>query len=311
MTNNNVFPTPKLISVNDIELEIFEAGEKNNNKPIILCHGWPEHAYSWRHQVAPLAAAGYHVIIPNQRGYGNSSCPKEVTQYDIEHLTNDLVSILDYYQYDDAIFMGHDWGASVVWSMALLHPTRVKKMINLSLPYQVRGEKPWIDFMEEFLGDDYYFVHFNKQPGVADAILDEQPSQFMTNLYRKNVPFQGYGEGMEMINLANATMPLGEPIMSEKDLNIYISGFKKTGFTPSINWYRNLNRNWDILGEVSPIVHQPTLMIYGEKDIIPPLPNIKDFVPNIDVETLDAGHWIQEERPNELNKMIMEWLEHE
>lgn len=311
MTNNNKFPTPKLISVNDIELEIFEAGEKNNNQPIILCHGWPEHAYSWRHQVAPLVAAGYHVIIPNQRGYGNSSCPKEVTQYDIEQLTNDLVAILDYYHCNDAIFMGHDWGASVVWSMALLHPTRVKKMINLSLPYQVRGEKPWIDFMEEFLGDDYYFVHFNKQPGVADAILDQQPSQFMTNLYRKNVPFQGYGDGMEMINLAEATMPLGEPIMSEQDLNVYISGFKKTGFTPSINWYRNLNRNWEILGDVSPIVYQPTLMIYGEKDIIPPLPTIKDFVPNIDIETLDAGHWIQEERPNELNKMIMGWLEHE
>lgn len=309
MTNNYEFPTPTLISGNDVELEVFEAGQKNGGQPIVLCHGWPEHAFSWRHQVTPLVEAGYHVIIPNQRGYGESSCPKEVTKYDIEHLTGDLVALLDHYQYKDAIFMGHDWGASVVWSMALLHPERVNKMINLCLPYQVRGERPWIDFMEEAFGDDYYFVHFNKQPGVADAVLDENAAQFLRNLYRKNVPSQGSVEGMEMINLAKATQPLGEPVMSDDDLSVYITAFNKTGFTPSINWYRNLNRNWHLLGDVSPILHQPTLMIYGEKDIIPPLPNIKDFVPNIDIKSLNTGHWIQEERPEELNQMILEWLE--
>jgi pimeloyl-ACP methyl ester carboxylesterase len=308
MKNNNEFPTPTLISVNGVELEIFEAGQQNLGRPIILCHGWPEHAYSWRHQVAPLVEAGYHVIIPNQRGYGRSSCPEEVTQYDIEHLTGDLVALLEHYQYKDAIFMGHDWGASVVWSMALLHPERVDKMINLCLPYQIRGEKPWIDFMEEFFGDDYYFVHFNKQPGVADAILDENTSQFLRNLYRKNMPAQGPSEGMEMIRLAKATKPLGEPVMSDEDLAVYITAFNKTGFTPSINWYRNLNRNWLLLADVPPVLHQPTLMVYGEKDIIPPLPNITDFVPNIDIKSLNAGHWIQEERPVELNQMILEWL---
>ncbi|MEY9975695.1 alpha/beta fold hydrolase [Lysinibacillus sp. RC79] len=309
MTNNYEFPTPTLISGNGVELEVFEAGQKNGGQPIVLCHGWPEHAFSWRHQVTPLVEAGYHVIIPNQRGYGESSCPKEVTKYDIEHLTGDLVALLDHYQYKDAIFMGHDWGASVVWSMALLHPERVNKMINLCLPYQVRGERPWIDFMEEAFGDDYYFVHFNKQPGVADAVLDENAAQFLRNLYRKNVPSQGSVEGMEMINLAKATQPLGEPVMSDDDLSVYITAFNKTGFTPSINWYRNLNRNWHLLGGASPILHQPTLMIYGEKDIIPPLPNIKDFVPNIDIKSLNTGHWIQEERPEELNQMILEWLE--
>lgn len=309
MTNNYEFPTPTLISGNGVELEVFEAGQKNGGQPIVLCHGWPEHAFSWRHQVTPLVEAGYHVIIPNQRGYGESSCPKEVTKYDIEHLTGDLVALLDHYQYKDAIFMGHDWGASVVWSMALLHPERVNKMINLCLPYQVRGERPWIDFMEEAFGDDYYFVHFNKQPGVADAVLDENAAQFLRNLYRKNVPSQGSVEGMEMINLAKATQPLGEPVMSDDELSVYITAFNKTGFTPSINWYRNLNRNWHLLGDVSPILHQPTLMIYGEKDIIPPLPNIKDFVPNIDIKSLNTGHWIQEERPEELNQMILEWLE--
>ncbi|MEI5993732.1 alpha/beta fold hydrolase [Candidatus Enterococcus mansonii] len=311
MTNKYEFPTSTLIAVNGVELEIFEAGQQNYGRPIVLCHGWPEHAFSWRHQVTPLVEAGYHVIIPNQRGYGESSCPKEVTKYDIEHLTGDLVALLDYYQYEKAIFMGHDWGASVVWSMALLHPKRVHKMINLCLPYQIRGEKPWIDFMEEFFGDNYYFVHFNKQPGVADAILDENASQFLHNLYRKNVPSQAPGEGMEMINLAKATKPLGEPVMSDDELAVYIKAFNKNGFTPSINWYRNLNRNWHLLAEVSPILHQPTLMVYGEKDIIPPLPNIKDFVPNIDIKSLNVGHWIQEEKSVELNQVILEWLENE
>ncbi|MEG0601195.1 MAG: alpha/beta hydrolase [Vagococcus sp.] len=309
MKNSNSFIESTIIVVNGVELEVFEAGQENKGNPIILCHGWPEHAYSWRFQVAPLVEAGYHVIIPNQRGYGNSLCPQEVTKYDIEHLTGDMVALLDYYNYKDAIFMGHDWGASVVWSMALLHPERVTKMINLCLPYQVRGEKPWIDFMEEFLGEDYYFVHFNKQPGVADAILDDNVTQFMNNLYRKNVPTQAPSEGMEMINLAKSSTALGEPVMSDSDLSVYISGFEKNGFTPSINWYRNLNRNWDLLGEVSPIVYQKTLMVYGEKDVIPPLPNIQEFVPNIEVQTLDTGHWIQEERPEELNQMILNWLE--
>ena len=309
MKNSNSFIESTIIVVNGVELEVFEAGQENKGNPIILCHGWPEHAYSWRFQVTPLVEAGYHVIIPNQRGYGNSSCPQEVTKYDIEHLTGDMVALLDYYNYKDAIFMGHDWGASVVWSMALLHPERVTKMINLCLPYQVRGEKPWIDFMEEFLGEDYYFVHFNKQPGVADTILDDNVTQFMNNLYRKNVPVQAPSEGMEMINLAKSSTALGEPVMSDSDLSVYISGFEKNGFTPSINWYRNLNRNWDLLGEVSPIVHQKTLMVYGEKDVIPPLPNIQEFVPNIEVQTLDTGHWIQEERPEELNRMILNWLE--
>lgn len=308
MTNTIKLPKPILISVNDVTLEIFEAGQENKGNPIILCHGWPEHAFSWRYQVEPLVKAGYHVIVPNQRGYGNSTCPEEVTKYDIEHLTGDLVALLDHYEYEKAIFMGHDWGASVVWSMSLLHPERVDKMINLCLPYQVRGEKPWIEFMEEFLGEDYYFVHFNKQPGVADGILDENVTQFMQNLYRKNLPAQAPGEGMEMINLAKSSVALGEPVMSDEDLSVYISGFQKNGFTPSINWYRNLDRNWHLLGEVSPIVEQKTLMVYGEKDVIPPLPNIKEFVPNIDVKSLDAGHWIQEERPGELNEMILNWL---
>lgn len=309
MINKIDFPKPTLISVNGVELEVFEAGRQNIGKPIVLCHGWPEHAFSWRHQVPALVEAGYHVIVPNQRGYGNSSRPSEVTDYDIEHLSGDLIALLDHYGYENATFVGHDWGAMVVWWLTLLHPNRVNKVINLSMPYQERGERPWIEFMEEIFGDDYYFVHFNRQPGVADAVLEENTFQFLRNLYRKNEPFREPQPGMAMINLARAETPLGEPVMSDSELAVFVSAFESSGFTGSINWYRNLDRNWHLLADVNPIIQQPALMIYGDRDVIPKSGKLTEFVPNVEVVNLDCGHWIQEEKPKETNQAILKWLE--
>lgn len=303
------FPNPTRIPVNGIELEVFEAGQENKGNPIVLCHGFPEHAYSWRYQIPALAEAGYHVIVPNQRGYGNSTCPTEVTAYDIQHLTGDLVNLLDYYGYKKATFVGHDWGANVVWRLAQLHPERVHKIINLALPYQERGEKPWIQLMEEVFGEDFYFVHFNKHPGVADAVLNTHTSQFITNIFRKNLPPVPPEPGMFMINLAKAEQPLGEPVMRKDDLSVFTTAFKSSGFTGSINWYRNLDRNWHLLENVDPIIHHPTLMIYGDRDMIPKSERLPDFVPNVDVISLDCGHWIQQEKPEETTQAILEWLE--
>jgi len=131
----------------------------------------------------------------------------------------------------------------VVWGLTLLHPQRVKQLINLSLPYQERGEQPWIDVMAAIFGGDFYFVHFNRQPGVADAVLDENTHQFLSNLYRKNVPAAPPAPGMTMINLATAETPLGDPVMDDSDLAVSVSAFESTGFTASINWYRNMDRN--------------------------------------------------------------------
>lgn len=303
------FPKPTLISVNGIELEVFEAGKQNAGKPIILCHGWPEHAFSWRFQVPALVEAGYHVIVPNQRGYGTSSCPTAVTDYDIEHLAGDLIALLDYFGYDDATFIGHDWGAFVVWSLTLLHPKRVNKVIALSMPYQERGEKPWVEFIEDFLGKDDYIVHFNRKPGVADAVLEENTSQFLRNLYRKNEPLKEPEPGMAIINIAKKEKPLGESLMSDSELAVFITAFESTGFTSSINWYRNLDRNWRILAEVDPIIKQAALMIYGDRDLIPKSEKLSVFVPNVEVVNLDCGHWIQQELPEKTNQVILKWLE--
>ena len=308
MTTSTDFPTPSLISLGTVELEVFEAGQQNRGNPIVLCHGWPEHAFSWRHQIPALAAAGYHVIVPNQRGYGKSSRPGDVTEYDIAHLTSDLAALLNHFGYDDAVFVGHDWGANVVWSMALLHPTCVKKIINLALPYQARTPMPWIEFMETVFGEDNYFVHFNRKPGVADAILDKNVKSFLGNLFRKNLPSVMPKPGMMMINLALADTPLGEPVMSDTDIDVFVSSFEETGFTGSINWYRNMDRNWHLLADVDPIVRQPALMIYGTQDMIPPSENLAEFVPHVEVINLDCGHWIQQEKPHETTRAILDWL---
>lgn len=308
MSHQTAFPSAKIIKVNGIELEVFEAGTHNKGNPIVLCHGWPEHAYSWRFQIPMLVTAGYHVIVPNQRGFGNSSRPQAVNDYDIICLTGDLVALLDHYSYQDAVFIGHDWGANIVRNLAMLHPKRVSKIVNLALPYQERGEIPWIEFMQQVFGDDFYFVHFNKQPGVADKVLDANAANFLRNIFRKNLPIVPPQPGMMMINLAETEIASGDPIMSEDDLSVFISAFKNSGFTGGINWYRNLDRNWHILADVDPIISHPTLMIYGTQDQIPPSPNLNKFVPNVEVVNLKCGHWIQQEKPDEVNQVISDWL---
>lgn len=308
MTRTADFPAPTRVALGDVHLEVFEAGRENRGNPIVLCHGWPEHAYSWRHQMPALAAAGYHVIVPNQRGYGNSSRPSQVEAYDIARLTGDLAALLDHLGYRDAVFVGHDWGANVVWSMALLHPARVRRIINLALPYQPRTPIPWVEFLESVFGPDNHLVHFNRRPGVADAVLDANAGRFLRNLLRRNQPPAPPEPGMMMINLATAEAPSGDPLMSDEDLAVFIASFEASGFAASINWYRNLDRNWRILADVDPVVRQPALMIHGTRDMIPPSGTLSDFVPNAEVLSLDCGHWIQQEKPEETTEAMLGWL---
>lgn len=304
------FPTSEMVTINDVALEVFSAGPTDGT-PIVLCHGWPEHAFSWRHQVPVLADAGYHVIIPNQRGYGRSSRPEPVEDYDITHLTGDLVALLDHYGHDKALFVGHDWGAIIVWALAMLHAERVAGVINLSVPFMQRGDTPWVDFWEQALGGDFYIVHFNRQPGVADAAFAANTENLLRNLYRTNQwqhePVD-LGPGMPMINMATADEMPGELMMSEEDLNVFVSSFNHSGFTGGINWYRNFNRNWEILGACEQKISQPTLMIYGSHDMVPPSPDLDQFVSDLETVTLDCGHWIQQERPEQTNNAMLDWL---
>jgi pimeloyl-ACP methyl ester carboxylesterase len=306
------FPEPTRIHTNGVDLEVFSAGASAGaGKPIVLCHGWPEHAFSWRHQIQPLVDAGYHVIAPNQRGYGNSDVPAAVESYDIHQLSADLTGLLDHYGYDDAVFVGHDWGAIVVWNLAMLHPERVQGVINLSVPFMDRGDAEWVGVWEQILGGDFYIVHFNRQPGVADAAFAENPRKFLSNLYRTRQWLEPQPEaqpGMALINLARSDVARGEPLMSDEELDVFVHAFEHAGFTGGINWYRNLTRNWETMTDVEQLVRQPALMIHGEYDIVGQSEKMRESVPNLEMHTLKCGHWIQQECPVETNELMLDWL---
>ena len=172
-----------------------------------------------------------------------------------------------------------------------------------------RGEKPWVEAMEEVLGGDFYFVHFNRQPGAADAVLEANTHRFLHNLYRKNALPAAPELGNVMINLATADAPFGEPTMGDGELAVFVSAFEASGFTSSINWYRNVDRNWHLLDGVDPIIRQPALMIYGAQDLVARSPRLAEVVPRVSEVELDCGHWIMDELPDETNRAILTWLE--
>ncbi len=302
------FPRPTRVPLGDVELEVIEAGPRDG-APVVLCHGWPEHAFSWRHQVMALADAGHHVLAPTQRGYGRSSRPEAVEAYDIAHLTGDLVALLDHHGHDDATVVGHDWGANVVWGLALLHPDRVRSIVALSLPYQERGDRPWVEVLEELFGRDHYMVHVNRRPGVADALLDANAERFLRNVLRGGQPATAPGAGTDPLDLATAESAPGTPLMGDDEMAVYLDAYEASGFTGGLNWYRNLDRNWHLLADVDPVVRHPALMIYGERDVVPPSPGLAEHVPAVEVMTLDAAHCIQQERPAETTEAILGWLE--
>ena len=303
------FPQPQLIETNGIELEVFQAGE--GGIPIVLCHGWPEHAYSWRYQIPALVDAGYHCIVPNQRGYGESSKPLDVEEYDIRHLTDDHNGLLDALGIDKAIYVGHDWGAIIVWNHALLNPDRVLGVANLSVPLMARGETDPVAFWEKMLGPDFYIVHFNRQPGVAAALFQKNTRRFLRNMYRTNFWLEAGNlepSGHSIVDYAEIESARGELLMSEDDLDVFVSSFEKGGFVAPCNWYRNFTRNWEITEGVTQKIIHPALMIYGEHDMVRPV-DMSSHVADLEIQTLECGHWIQQEKPDETNSILLDWLD--
>lgn len=304
----NDFPEARYVDVNGIRLLVHEAG---TGIPLILCHGWPELPYSWRYQIPALVAAGYRVIIPNQRGYGGSDQPEDVEQYDIHHLCGDHVGLLDALGLEKAIYVGHDWGAIVVWNLALLHPERVVGIANMSVPFRVREPADPVAFWEKMLGPDFYIVHFNRQPGVAARAFDTDPNTFLRNMYRTEQWLdESERSGFKnIVDAASATNPPGKLLMSEQELDVFTEIFAENGFTAPCNWYRNFTRNWQTTADVSQTVKQPALMIYGEYDSVPKAKDMGDYIDDLETHTLECGHWIQQEKPEETNGILLEWLE--
>jgi pimeloyl-ACP methyl ester carboxylesterase len=292
--------TERRLAVNGIELNVIEEGE---GPLVILCHGFPELAYSWRHQIPALAQAGYRVLAPDMRGFGKSSAPSEIEDYDLISLCGDLCGLLDAVGEQQAIFVGHDWGANLVWHLAWMQPERVRAVAGLSVPFVPRAPAPPIPIMRSHLGEDFYIVWF-QEPGVADEALSRDVRRTLTT--SRQWTAQWADEEGSSTRRAEW--------LSEQDLNVYVENFERTGFTGGLNWYRNIDRNWGLTAPYEERkIEQPALFLTGELD------PVRRFMP---VEAMDgwvsdlrariivpgAGHWVQQQSPQDVNKALLDFL---
>lgn len=311
-------PTQRAVAVNGVELRVTEQGD---GPPVVLAHGFPELAYSWRHQLPALAAAGFRAVAPDQRGYGGSSRPESIEDYDILHLTDDLIGILDDLGEDRAVFVGHDWGSMVVWQLSLLHPDRVAGVVGMSVPFLPRAPLPPVQLMRRAFADGFFYIVYFQEPGVADADLARDPATTMRRL------LAGLSGGAGAKGLSGPDEPGGtgfvdrlpEPSelpawLSQEELDHYSTEFGRTGFTGAINWYRNFDRNWELTPHLAGAkVTVPSLFIGGALDpvLVMSPPSVmdgwlEDHRGTVLVE--GAGHWVQQEEPAEVNEALVAFV---
>lgn len=309
------FPDLDFIDTNGIRMAVHELGA---GPPVILLHGFPELAFSWRHQLPALAAAGYRAIAPDQRGYGATDKPGGVADYTIQHLIGDVVGLLDAYNLERALFVGHDWGALVLWQMALLEPERMAGLINLNIPFFPRTPVDPISLMRDFLGDDFYIVNF-QDSNEADLKCDADPGHVFDVMMRKNqitrAQFDALPKEKKAFNLIAAlarTELSGEPLLTEDEHRVYTKAYQAGGFAGPINRYRNWTHNWESTKEVEQIVKVPTLFMGAEDDVIvapAQIEAMKPHVPELEIHIIKkCGHWTQQEKPGEVNSVMLEWL---
>ena len=313
------FPTALVVRTNGIDMAVHEAGPANG-VPVVLCHGFPELAFSWRHQLPALGDAGYRAIAPDQRGYGGSSCPETITDYDMEHLTADLAGLLDALGIEKAVFCGHDWGGAVVWAMPLYHPDRVAGVIGVNTPFLPRSPIDPIAILRARFGEDMYIVAFQRLR-EADRILAQDVERTFRFFMRRGVttgqrhakrPLEEHNLELLRALQSEETSWRGEVFLDSDEINVLIETYKRTGFTGGINWYRNISRNWEFSARFEPRVAAPSLMIMAEHDVVlrPAMADgMERLVPDLEkVLIRDCGHWTQQEKPAETNAAILGWL---
>ena len=311
--------TDRVVPTNGVELRVAEAGE---GPLVVLCHGFPELSYSWRHQLPVLAAAGYHAVAPDQRGYGGSTRPSEVADYDILHLTDDIVGLLDSFGERDAILVGHDWGSPVVWALAQRFPERVRGVMGMSVPFSPRAAAPPIEVFKQLFTDTWFYILYFQEPGVADANLGRDTA---TSMRRFLCAIGGDAPADAMTALAGPRDERGmverlpepealPPWLSQEDLDHFTTEFEKTGFTGGLNWYRNFDRNWELTAELDGKgIDVPAAFVAGSRDPVLAMVSpdgMRDWIPDLRGTTIipGAGHWVQQERPEEVNAALLAFL---
>jgi pimeloyl-ACP methyl ester carboxylesterase len=308
----------RTIRANGIDLRVVEAGE---GPLVVLCHGFPELSHSWRHQLPTLAAAGYHAVAPDMRGYGGTSRPEAVGDYDILHLTGDVLGLMDALGEERAVLAGHDWGAPVVWNLALRAPERVRGVVGMSVPYTPRSSRPPTEVWKELFGDSWFYMLYFQEPGVADADLGRDAGETLRRLFcavSGETPasslslLTGPRDGRGMVERLPEAGALPD-WLSPADLDHYAAVFARTGFTGGLNWYRNFDRNWELTPELAGArVDVPALFVVGTGDPVlrmAPLDAMRELVTDLRiVEVPGAGHWVQQERPEAVNAALLEFL---
>ncbi|HEY2681995.1 MAG TPA: alpha/beta hydrolase [Steroidobacteraceae bacterium] len=317
--------THRTIVANGIRLHLAEQG---SGPVVLLCHGFPESWYSWRHQMAALAAAGYRAVAPDMRGYGESDRPEEIERYTLFHLVGDLVGILDALGESRSVIAGHDWGAPVAWHAALTRPDRFRAIMALSVPYRPRGSVAPTSVMPQTPDGIFYQLYF-QNPGVAEAELERDVRDSL-----KRILYSGSGDvprrspgvahaGVGMVPRSGgflSRMPEPNPVpwLSGADLDVYVSQFMQSGFRGGLNWYRNIDRNWELLAPFAGApVTVPALYMAGDLDLVVAFPRMKEliadlkrFVPELRSSIMleGCGHWTQQERAGEVNTAMLQFL---
>jgi pimeloyl-ACP methyl ester carboxylesterase len=313
--------TQRAVETNGIRMHLVEAGA---GPLVVLCHGFPESWYSWRHQLPALAEAGFHAVAPDMRGYGQTDRPAAVDQYTLLHLVGDMVGLLDALGAERAVIAGHDWGAPVAWHAALLRPDRFRAVIGLSVPYRPRGPVRPTTVMPQNDNAVFYQLYF-QPPGVAEGDFERDVRHAIRSiLYSASgdappapgpigmVPRQG---GL----LARMVDPAALPAwLTDADIDFYAAEFARTGFAGGLNWYRNIDRNWELLAPYAAArVIVPALYIAGDRDLVVSLPGMDRLIPNLaqfvpqlrgTIMLPGCGHWTQQERAREVNAAMIDFL---
>lgn len=312
--------TTSRITTNGVELSVTEAGDPDGPL-IVLCHGFPELAHSWRHQVPALAAAGYHVLAPDQRGYGGSTIPAEVEDYDILQLGDDVLGLLDHAGEQQAVLVGHDWGAMVVWHLAQRAPERVRGVVGMSVPAVPRGPVAPVGVMRQLFGDAFFYMLYFQERDLPEADLGADPRRTLRGMLAGVADGASSDAAAAMFAPGDAgfveRLPQPESLpewLTEDDLDEYAAAFERTGFFGPVSWYRNLDRNWELTSDLADrTIDVPALFITGAADpvvMMMPAAVMEGFVTDLRGSlVLDgAGHWVQQERPDEVNRALLEFL---
>jgi pimeloyl-ACP methyl ester carboxylesterase len=314
-------PAPKMVKTNGIDMAVYEQG---TGTPIVFCHGFPELAFSWRHQVKALSGAGFRAIAPDQRGYGMTGGPEDNTQYDMKYLCDDLAGMLDALEIEKAVFCGHDWGGAVVWSMARLHPDRCLGIIGLNTPASRPGHLPKVKRSEESLivmSPNYYVNTFMK-PGNAEAILEKDirhSFDFMLSrggIWNKEefakLPEDSPERQLDLLAMIQKEDYELEAFLPEDVLQYFVDTYTVTGFTGGLNWYRNAMKMGSLFKNAPWKIDVPALYVGAEHDVVLPpssADGMEDFIPQLEKYLVkDCGHWTQQEKPEETNRVIIAWM---